>query len=281
MTRKALPSSVFLVVVLTVVPAFADWGWFIGVDTVDPDLGWSSDGRLYMDPSAWENAGGLVQTGALVQFILDVEGDGFTDPLEYFDLNQSGALDEWPEMEAAEAWLRAGALPLDDDILLPSPVWDGTTTLVSPGVVWEYAYFPGYEMTGTVTGQPYGWRAWSATPEQMAGFHWPFQIWYTDGVEKGSYSEFPGHEYEGWWVGAPTGADPDYWMWTGTIGYEVYVHDQTGDPAYRSANILDRELVLVLAAGAPEPDAILLMGGSALLLAIFGKKQFSLSRTAQ
>jgi hypothetical protein len=271
MVRKVLYPAVFVLTCLMTASAFGS-GWaFIGVDTVDPDLGWPSDGRLFMDPLAAENPGGLVQTGALVQFIVDVEGDGFDDPLSFFDVDHTGKIEVGPELDAVTAWVRAGADPaaIGDDRILMSPTWSGTTTLYSPGVVYEYPGDPGYEITGNITGQNFGWRAWSLTREELANFCKEIgkEIWYTEGTEKGSY-EYAGMPYDGWWVGAPSGSQPDYWTFTGSIGFEVYMHDMTGDPFYRSANILDTKLAECV----PEPSTMLLIGGSALLLVLRRKK---------
>ncbi len=270
MVRKVMYPAVFVFVVLMASSALAGWD-FIAVDTATPST-WGVEGRIF------ENDGStLVQTGALVQFILDTDGDGIDDPFEFFDFNDNGVSDVVCEQQAVSDLDNAGADPsaFSDDQLLTAANWDGQTVMTAPGEVLVYP-FPQYDILNGNTWDKFGWRAWNLTPgeldkwcnfeehPEMIGV----ELWYGDGREYGTYLESPSPHDTGWAVGAPNGTDPQFWIFAGTIGYEVYMNVMTGDPQYRSQNTLDKYMGTCI----PEPGTMLLIGSAVLLLLIRRKK---------
>lgn len=246
MFRTALCTAALGFVALIAGQAFA---WDITqILTVTPE--WGVDGRIYMPDSST-----LVPTGALVQIIIDMEGDGFDDPREFFDANHNGVIDAGTELGDVAAWVNAGALPLDDDVLAAGPDFDGTVTLFSPGEVYMTTVPPyfgfGVGVTAGCAGAQFGWRAWNLTPDEMAVFCSVVgqEVWYTDCAEIGL-------------DGLPwTITQMEFWMWDGNIGTQVYY-------GLKDQNVLDRHLATCV----PEPGTVLLIGGTALLLVPRRKK---------
>jgi len=242
-------------------PCLADW-MFWTVDTVNPDprFGWPCDGRIYMPDGVT-----LVPEGCFVQFVLDTAGDGVDDPLAFFDADKSGRIDTQAEAAALQTWVNAGADPsaFSDDQLLTASGWNGTSVIgadwrswiTGPGEVLINPADP-FSITNGDTGQVFGWRAWSLTPGQLVGWTGSLgeSLWYTTGPELGTY-EYAGIPYDGWWIGAPDGVPPEAWVFFGTVGFEVYMHYETGDPMYRSENRLDHDLTPI-----PEPGTLALVG---------------------
>lgn len=271
MKRGILICCVLLCALVWIVPCHAQWE-FYAVDTARPDP-WGVEGRLLMPDGAT-----LVPEGCLVQFVLDTAGDGLDDPLEFFDADASGHIDTESEAAALKGWINGGADPsaFSDDQLLTAADWDGTSVIgqdwqvntAGPGEVLVFPDNP-YRILNGNTGDAFGWRVWSVSPVEMAGWagNWGEQLWYTTGREQGTYLP-NGLPYDGWWVGAPDGAEPENWFFTGTIGLEVWVSGYTGDPQYRTENRLDHDLTYI-----PEPATLALVGlGFALLLRRFGRR---------
>jgi len=263
MVRKVLYPAVFVIVALMAGSAFAGWQ-FLLVSTASPDQGYEYDGRIYMPDGMT-----LVPEGCLVQFILDTAGDGLDDPLAYFG----------GDLTAIAAWLNAGADPaaFSDDQLLVAADWNGTSLIgdgeAGPGEILIYPANP-YIITNGTTGQVFGWRVWNLTPEGLRSFCTKpgEECWYTTGIEKGAWSQYPGgNEVDPWKIGWPSGAAPVDWIIGGEVGAEVGMYELTGDPFYRSANVLDKHLA-TCGGVIPEPGTMLLIGGSALLLVLRRKK---------
>jgi len=259
MNRGILIGIAALCVLAWTTTCLASWELF-GFDTAGPNTGYPSDGRIYMADGVT-----LAPEGCLVQFVLDTAGDGLDDPLSFFDTNHNGEIDFGPELVAVKAWANAGANPsaFSDDQLLTAPDWDGTSvigadwygTSTGPGEVLVYPAVQ-YNVSNGATGQIFGWRVWSLTPGQLAGWTGTpgESLWYTTGNEIGAW-EWAGLPYDGWWIGAPAGAAPSDWLFWGTVGFEVYMYYQTGDPMYRSQNRLDHDLTPI-----PEPGTLALVG---------------------
>ena len=261
MARKVLYPAVFVLVLMLASPALASWSWW-GVDTATPG-GMGIDGRFYNDPASL--AGNtLVQSGAVVQFILDTEGDGLDDPLSFFDTDASGVIDMGPEMAAVTAWINAGCAPIDDDILITDSTGAFTGELLMGPAGEVRNTGPGggaYTILPGEAADQFGYRAWSLTPQQMEEFCTVLdvQAWYMTGRELGSY----GSGDTGWAIsgGDPTVAPGDWAGFSGIIGYEVY-------GGLRPQNTLDTHLATCI----PEPGTMLLIGSAALLALVRRKK---------
>jgi hypothetical protein len=273
MVRKVLYPAVFVLVALMAGSAFAGWQ-FVLVQTANPEYGYEYDGRIYMPDGM-----GLVPEGSLVQFILDTEGDGLDDPMSFFDVDMSGAIEFGPELDAVTMWVNAGANPsaISDDQLLVAAGWDGTSVIgagadAGPGEILVYPDNP-YVVTNGATGQIFGWRVWNLTAEGLATFctRPGEELWYTSGTEKGAWFWYPGGDpYDPWKIGWPEGAQPGDWMFGGEVGAEVGMFLMTGNPYYRERNILDKKLGTC--GIIPEPGTMLLIGSSVLLLVLRRKK---------
>ena len=266
MVRKVLYPAVFVSVMLMAATAFGAWP-FIYCMTATPDET-EVEGRIFMPDAVT-----LVPEGCLVQFIVDLGGDGIDDPLSFFDADHNGVT-EGAELDAVTLWIRAGAdpgtLPGGNDVLLAGSGWDGTSVIgnggTGAGVVYEYPIDP-YVITTGLTPNQLAWRVWNMSEETMETFctRLDEEVWYTTGRELGSF-EAPD---SGWWIGAPTGVPADSWVgFSQYIGWEVLMYMETGDPMYRSQNVLDTKLATCV----PEPGTMLLIGGSALLLLLRRKK---------
>ncbi|MBN1918336.1 MAG: PEP-CTERM sorting domain-containing protein [Verrucomicrobia bacterium] len=225
----------FVVVMLVASQAFA---WNITqFFTVTPD--WGVDGRIYMPDGAT-----LVNPGAVLQILIDVEGNGFTDPAEYFG----------GDIAAITAWINAGAPALGDDILATGPTFDGNFALTLPGEVFETP-MPFIGINVGAAGMQFGWRAFNLSEAEMAEFCTVpgVELWYTTVAEVGL-------------DGAPwTILDAsDLWNWDGYVGTQVYF-------GMKPMNVLDVHLA-TCGGVIPEPGTMLLIGSSALLLFIRRKK---------
>ena len=258
MARKVLYPAVFVLVLMLASPALAGWQWW-GVSTLLPIQG--VDGRFYND-AASPDGNTLVQPGALVQFILDIEGDGIDDPLEFFDADDSGAIEQGtPEMVAVTAWLNAGAAPVDDDILITGGSFTGELLVGPPGEIMDFPLEP-YIISAGAAGAQFAFRAWNLTPQQMEEFCTVLDVeaWYLTGRE---FSSYPTTGDTGWAIGGgdPT-VPPESWSgFVGSIGLEVF-------NGLKTQNTLDTHLATCI----PEPGTMLLIGSAALLALVRRKK---------
>jgi hypothetical protein len=232
MMRRISVCVAAVCLVLAAQPALGDWlSWVCTTSTVEQE---GVDGRFYMNDGAT-----LVQTGALVQFIVGLNGSEIVDPLEYFDYNHSGAVEfNTSEYADAVAWLNAGADPAEIsgglNVLTTGSAWDGTATLTAPGyfLVDPIAQTGNpYEIVPGDTFDLIAYRAWSLRPDEMAALlaGGSEEIWYLTGRELGSHDNRGGGPDTGWWIGMPGieggGAPyPEDWVgFTGLIGFEVYL----------------------------------------------------------
>jgi hypothetical protein len=155
-------------------------------------------------------------------------------------------------------------------LVAPSPTnpWDGTSVIgnnvegydAGPGEILEFPLDP-YSIANGTVGQIFGWRVWNLTREEMETFctRPGEELWYTTGVEYGAWDQYAGgNPLDPWMVGAPDG---------------ISMYNLTGDPFYRSQNVLDHHLATCGGEPIiPEPGTMLLIAGSALLLVLRRKK---------
>jgi hypothetical protein len=256
MAKRLLYPAVLMLVVLMTGPAF---GWsFTGCVTVT-EAYWGADGLVYMNDGST-----LVQAGALVQFVIGLDGAPIVDPLSFFDVNTNGVIDAGAEKAAVQAWVNAGANPAaisgGTNVLLTASNWNGTTTLATPGEVNLFPADP-YNITTGIALDKFEWRIWNLTPEEMEDWCTvPGQeLWYGTGREYGSYD----------WGDTGWNVNPDPANWVGFFGYvgwEVYM-------GTRDQNTLDTYLGTCGEGPViPEPGMMLLIG-SAGLLALLRKKK--------
>ena len=268
MVRKVLYPAVFVLLVLMTAPAFGTWA-FQAVESATVGI-YGIDGRFYEDDGVT-----LVQTGALVQFIVALEGSAIVDPLEYFDTNDNGTT-EGAELAAMTAWVNAGADPAAIsgglNVLATAVNFTGEAALSAPGYVLVDAIAETGSNYSIVPGDTFdkiAYRSWNLSKEQMETFceRIDEELWYLTGRELESHTNVGGGPDTGWWIGAPGfegGGAPEPEDWTGLnslIGWEI---------AYglRTQYTLDTLLGVCI----PEPGTMLLIGGSVVLLLIRRKK---------
>jgi hypothetical protein len=265
MAKRLLYPAVFVLLIMMTGPAF---GWPFDIcDTQE----WGApypDGKIYMPDGTT-----LVQTGALVQFVIGLNGAPIVDPLSFFDANTNGMIDDGAEKAAVQAWVNAGADPGvisgGTNALLTASNWNGETALIGPGVVFVDPWGEtgsSYAISNGVGGDKFAWRAWNLSKEELA--EWCTvpgeELWYTDGREYG------------WGIEGDTGWTlpmdlANFVGFAGTIGWEVAYSGS--NPDYRTQDRLDH-LLGVCGEGPiiPEPGMMLLVG-SAALLALLRKKK--------
>jgi hypothetical protein len=270
---------VFVLIVLAVGSAYAAWDFqsvytfSLAVDMVDGQIR--------------DNAGNIVQDGALVQYIVGLEGTPIVDPLEYFDYDDSGVIDlGTAEHVDCTAWLNAGADPADISGGMNVLAYDLVTTVFTGefetinGIVslngmqnWDWRVDPGYASMPRVQNgmgcDPLAIRAWNLTKEELLDFCTvaPKEAWYMTTRERGMSDGPHAPPDMAMVVGlghVPPGADPTAYLWAldSYVGVEVAM-------GLKPQNRTD---VFLLECPIPEPGTMLLIGGSALLLLLRRKK---------
>jgi hypothetical protein len=281
MVRKVLYPAVFVLIVLAVGSAYAAFDFqSVYTFTTAVDM---VDGQIR------DSAGNIVQDGALVQYIVGIEGAAIVDPLDYFGNLETanGVADTLGEQAAAVAWLNGGADPaaisggmnvLAAD-LVTTPFTGEFETI--NGIVslngiqhWDWRVDPAYTaMPRVQVGlgvDPIAIRAWNLTKQELLDFctEIPKEAWYMTTRERGM-SDGPNAPADmamvvglGW---VPPGGDPTAfgWVFDSYVGVEVAM-------GLRTQNRTDT--FLVPCPIIPEPGTMLLIGGSALLLLIRRKK---------
>lgn len=269
MVRKVLYPAVFVLALLMTAPAVASWP-FIAVENATIGV-YGIDGRFY------ENDGmTLVETGALVQFIVALDGSDIVDPLEYFDADMNGVVDDGPELAAMTAWVNGGADPAAIsgglNVLASAVGFTGEEALDAPGYLLVDAVAESGSAYSIVPGDTYdkiAYRSWNLTKEELETFctRPEEEIWYLTGRELESHNNAGDGPDTGWWIGMP-GADgsapaPEDWVgFSSLIGWEVL-------QGLRTQYTLDTHLGTC---PIPEPGTMLLIGGSVVLLLIRRKK---------
>jgi hypothetical protein len=279
MVRKVLYPAVFVLIVLAVGSAYANWN-FTSVYTFKL----ASD---FIDGTIHDEYGATVQDGALVQYIVGIDGAPIVDPAQYFgDLeNTNGVIDTPGEVDAATLWLNGGADPAaisgGMNVLASDLV---TTTFTGEfetigGVVslngiqdWDWRIDPAFSSGPVVQAglgcDPIAIRAWNITKQQMLDFctQPPLEAWYMTTTERGMSDGPHAPADMAMVVGlgyVPPGGDPTAYGWelNSYVGVEVAM-------ALRPMNQTDVFFLECI----PEPGTMLLIGGSALLLLIRRKK---------
>ncbi len=262
-TRLAYLCTALLVAVVAL-PASGDWE-FNSVYTLKPADGF--DGRIY-DPMT----GGLVKDGALVQFVVALDGMPFVDPLDHFDYNQNGVIDlGGAEHVDMSAWVNFGADPADisggTNILCSNGgFFTGEFELQGGAMDWSH-YDEGLQDPPVIVGgmacDLIAMRVWNMTKAELEALDLiPTEsVWYLTDREFGTcLPEEGGGEYapdSGWCVGMgwiPPGADPTFYGWHFqiTVGAEEYIYGRR----------LDR----CLCAAVPEPGLVGVLAAAAIIL---------------
>jgi hypothetical protein len=270
MVRKVLYPAVFVLVLLMVSGAYATWS-FESLFTLTPPT-WP-DGRFYDHTET-----GLLD-GTYVQIIVGTESSAIVDPLEYFDYDDSGAVDTGTELADVTTWLNDGADPAEISGGLNQLVYNSTLTFTGEletqagEVYFDYNEAP-WNGSPPVIVPGVGMdllamRVWNVPKSGLESFCTVLgqEVWYTTDREMGTITSPPYSTPDsGWCVGmgeVPDGQNPlDYgWGFSATIGIEALMGAR-----------LNSTNVHLATCPIPEPSTMLLIGGSALLLLLRRKK---------